>query len=126
MTKGRKQRVLVCGGRKFEDGELLTMTLDLYKPSMALLIQGGASGADNLANRWALDNGIVSVTFHAPWPGLGKAAGPIRNQTMLDVAKPDLVLAFPGGTGTRDLCKRAKGMGIDTREVLRPKSLVSS
>jgi hypothetical protein len=36
----------------------------------------------------------------AEWERLGRKAGPIRNQRMLEEGKPDLVVAFPGGTGT--------------------------
>jgi len=37
------------------------------------------------------------------WDELGKKAGPLRNQRMLDEGKPDLVVAFPGGGGTKDM-----------------------
>jgi predicted Rossmann-fold nucleotide-binding protein len=38
---------------------------------------------------------------------MGLAAGPIRNQQMIDEGKPDLVIAFPGGAGTHDMMARA-------------------
>lgn len=53
----------------------------------------------------------------------GKAAGPIRNQHMIDTAKPDLVVSFPGGAGTADMVRRAKAAGVRVIEVeprLRP------
>jgi hypothetical protein len=31
---------------------------------------------------------------------------------MLDEGKPDLVVAFPGGTGTADMVKRAELAGV--------------
>ena len=48
----------------------------------------------------------------ADWTKHGKAAGPIRNQKMLDEC-PDLVVAFPGGKGTADMVRRAMKAGID-------------
>ncbi len=36
----------------------------------------------------------------------------IRNQQMLDEAKPDMVLAFPGGRGTDDMVSRAEKAGV--------------
>ena len=39
----------------------------------------------------------------------GNAAGPIRNQRMLDHGKPDIVVAFPGGSGTADMVKLSRG-----------------
>jgi hypothetical protein len=47
----------------------------------------------------------------------GKAAGPIRNQRMIDEGKPDLVIAFPGGRGTADMVSRAKKAGIPVQEI---------
>src|SRR5262249_16770583 len=45
------------------------------------------------------------------WDELGKKAGPLRNQRMLDEGKPDLVVAFPGGGGTKDMVRRAVQAG---------------
>jgi UDP-N-acetylmuramoylalanine-D-glutamate ligase len=36
---------------------------------------------------------------------------------MLDVGKPDLVVAFPGGRGTADMVRRAKEAGVEVIEV---------
>lgn len=32
-------------------------------------------------------------------------------------AKPDLVIAFPGGRGTADMVRRARAAGIEVREI---------
>jgi len=53
----------------------------------------------------------------AKWSKHGRAAGPIRNQEMIDECKPDLVVAFPGGRGTADMVRRAKAAGIRVIEV---------
>jgi len=55
--------------------------------------------------------------FLANWRTHGKAAGPIRNQQMLDEGRPHLVVAFPGGTGTADMVRRAKAAGVPVMEV---------
>lgn len=44
----------------------------------------------------------------AEWDRLGRKAGPIRNQRMLDEGKPALVIAFPGGTGTAGMVAIAR------------------
>ena len=36
---------------------------------------------------------------------------------MLDEGKPDLVVAFPGGTGTADMIRRAKKAGVEVKEI---------
>ena len=43
---------------------------------------------------------------------LGRKAGPIRNQRMLDEGKPDLVVAFPGGKGTNGMIDLARNAGV--------------
>jgi len=92
------------------------------------LAQGGASGADAHAHAWFFTTlAKKSKQYPAFWqgpcgplcaPGHRKeyangtgdycpAAGNFRNQQMLDEFKPDLVVVFPGGTGTADMAKRA-------------------
>jgi predicted Rossmann-fold nucleotide-binding protein len=41
----------------------------------------------------------------------------MRNQRMIDEGKPDLVVAFPGGSGTADMVRRAKRASIEVMEV---------
>lgn len=111
-------RVLVCGGREFGDRELAFRTLDTRSDgTWSEIIQGGASGADELGRAWAYLRDIEIRTFYADWAKDGRAAGPIRNQRMIDVGRPDLVIAFPGGKGTADMISRAKAASIEVIEV---------
>lgn len=59
--------------------------------------------------------GFEVAACPADWKKHGKAAGPIRNQSMLTEHKPDLVIAFPLGEskGTRDMIRKAKAAGIE-------------
>lgn len=82
------------------------------KDQISCVVTGGARGVDFLASRWAIANEIKTCIYPAQWSKLGKAAGPVRNQRMLDEEKPDMVLAFPGGIGTADMVDRAKKAGI--------------
>ena len=114
-------RVLVCGGRNYDDHERLFDELDsLGTPPhhhVTVLIHGGALGADHWANVWAYERGVSRVAYRADWKRYGKAAGPIRNQQMIDEGKPDLVIAFPGGFGTANMIRRAEAAGIEVRRV---------
>lgn len=113
-------RVLVCGGRDFEDKELLYTTLDELQSQtpISCIIHGKARGADSLAGDWATERGITVEMFPANWHQYGKAAGAIRNQEMLDIGKPEYVVAFPGGRGTNDMVKRSKKvLGMQILEV---------
>lgn len=120
-------RILVCGGRNFNDRDLLYNTLydvvpyhepDEYGntlPKGVTIISGMARGADMMAYDWAVVNWCEVAEYPANWDKHGKAAGPIRNQQMLDEGKPDLVIAFKGGNGTIDMVRRSKKAGIETR-----------
>ena len=103
-------RVIVCGGRGYADGPTVVNTLG--NMNITTLAHGGAPGADELARVFALMAGIPTTEFPARWGEHGKAAGPIRNQRMLDEFKPDAVVAFPGGRGTADMVRRATASGV--------------
>ena len=77
----------------------------------------GSTGfsADMLAIEWAIRNGIKFIGVPADW-SKGKAAGPIRNQSMLTLG-PSGVIAFPGGVGTADMISRAKRAGVSVWNV---------
>lgn len=132
-------RLLVCGGRDY--GEIpkgcppdqirsysmeadrtiliLRATLnDLHRDRhFTVLVNGKARGAERHASEWAECCGLKIEPFLPNWRKLSKAAGPIRNQQMIDIGKPDLVVAFPGGHGTADMVRRAKRANIETIEL---------
>jgi hypothetical protein len=80
-------------------------------------IEGGAAGADSLAREVAHDMGIVCYTCPADWGRYGRGAGMIRNQEMLDIHSPHLVVAFPGGRGTANMVRLAKKDYVEVIEV---------
>lgn len=108
-------RVLVCGGRAFDDRDLVFRVLtSLHKKKpFSFVIHGAQRGVDNLAHRWALLNPpVMPMLFPADWERHGCFAGRIRNARMLRDGKPDLVIAFPGGPGTRNMVCLALDDGI--------------
>lgn len=113
-------RVLVCGGRDYTDAMTLGSWLGgIHKDrGIALIIEGGGTGADTLARLFGQYAGIPVRTFGANWRKLGKAAGPIRNAKMIEEGKPDLCVAFPGGRGTADMVRRARAAGIEVLEAV--------
>lgn len=133
-------RVLVCGGRNFGAADrpqelpksyreaaeaiaarqraFINAVLDaLPDRDQLVIIHGAAPGADGCAAAWASANGVATRAFPADWKTHGMAAGPVRNRQMLDEGKPDLVIAFPGGAGTRNMVLQAQGAGVPVREV---------
>jgi hypothetical protein len=82
------------------------------------IIHGAAAGADTLAGDWAAERGVPVRLFRANWEKHGRAAGPIRNRQMLDEGKPEIVIAFPGGCGTRNMVRQAIARCVRVTEVL--------
>lgn len=112
-------RVLVCGGRDYDNREVLYSALDNLhvKHPFSVLIHGDAKGADTLGADWAARNKVLIEVYPANWKRDGIAAGPVRNQQMLSEGKPDLVVAFPtpSSRGTWDMVSRARKAGVEIR-----------
>ena len=65
-------RVLVCGGRNFEDRATLYTALDRLRAvrNFDLVIAGGARGGDPLAADWAKERGLSTEIYVAEWDRL--------------------------------------------------------
>lgn len=77
-------------------------------------------GADWQADRWAAATCLPTDPRPANWAQYGRAAGPIRNQGMVDLlatVRRKFVAAFPLGksVGTMDCVRRAKAERIPCR-----------
>lgn len=108
-------RILVTGGRDYANANVVQMSLDAVhrKRGITLLIEGGALGADRLSRAWAISRKVPYVTEEAEWAKYGRAiAGKLRNGVMLAKHKPDVVVAFPGGSGTADMIAKAEAAGV--------------
>lgn len=113
-------RVLVCGGRDYRNRERVYYVLDRYHAKhgpIQCVIQGAADGADRWAAEWGFDRGVGVASFPADWKTYGAAAGPIRNQQMLDEARPTVVIAFPGGRGTANMVRQARRRVLPVFEI---------
>ena len=110
-------KLLVCGGRDYHNKVRIERVLDNMKKHITCLVCGGATGVDFYASKWSVTNQIRTVIVPAEWDKHGRAAGPIRNQRMLDEEHPDKVLAFPGSRGTEDMVSRATKAGIEVIQV---------
>lgn len=129
-------KVLICGGRNFDDKALMAETCYQFIYPGDTLIHGDAPGADRLAakcagNQYQMaqfmagDKAKWTITiepYPAEWLKYGHRAGPIRNQQMIDEGKPDLVVAMAGGRGTNDMVQRAEKAGIKVVKVSREKN----
>lgn len=111
-------RVLVCGGRRYRRGDLVDRLLDRLHESHGVdaVIHGCATGADSLAGEWARRRGVEEERY----PILEGEDGYTRNGRMLHASRPDLVVHFPGGSGTGDMVRRASVAGVPLLGGLAP------
>lgn len=110
--KRQQYKIIIAGGRDFNDYTLLTKVCNEAIPRMAgdntpVIISGGAAGADSLGEQYAQENGIAIERHPADWKKHGKAAGPIRNAEMAACA--DFLIAFWDGKsrGTQNMMMNA-------------------
>lgn len=113
--------VLMCGSRDWgspsrphaeTERAFVKRVVDLLDPKDRV-IHGGARGADSLSGAYAKLAGLKVTIYEANWRQFGRRAGPIRNQNMLDLGRPELVIYFTEDrdnptTGTRDMVERAR------------------
>lgn len=123
-------RIVVTGGRNYTDKFQVARSLEAVrqKHGISVLIQGEACGADALCKEWAEGNGVEVLPYPAKWSDLSHSdalirkrrdgtqydarAGGRRNQQMIDEGKPDAAVAFKGGSGTADMCRRLRQAGV--------------
>lgn len=120
-------RVLVCGGRDYQDRRRTFAELALINEQIGIdcIVHGACKekgswelrGADRWAQEWAQTNGIPYIGHPARWGNHGRAGGPIRNGEMLRKWLPDYVLAMPGGAGTADMVRQAEAAGVEVVRV---------
>lgn len=106
------RKILITGGREFDDWRMFIWALEGFVGPKTVLIHGNAKGADFLARVFAVAHDLEERRFDAQWQKLGKVAGIRRNAEMLALGKPDLVIAFPGGSGTADMVRRSEAAGL--------------
>lgn len=134
--------VLVSGYRDWTDEETIWFELDLIKEKYRhnmMVIQGGCSGADEIAAAWCKYNEIPCLTWPARWNSgeSGKGEGPKRNRAMVDWLY-GILFSLYGSTmfnhkclaflddksrGTRDAIKYMKDVDLNLK-VVGPKGKV--
>jgi hypothetical protein len=116
-------RILVTGSREWTDWQLtskalLDATLGVDWRKVTLVHGDCPSGLDRMADQLARSMGMTPEPHPADWDRHGRAAGPIRNQEMVDLGA-DICLAFfhpaAENRGTSDCAARAKRAGIPVK-----------
>ena len=123
----KKVRIIVAGGRDFNNYDLLRSSLTdlLSKLDDELQIEfvsGTCRGADVLGERFAESCGYKIKKFPANWESFGKRAGYIRNCDMAkyaNAADHGILVAFWDGLsrGTKNMIDIANRYGLDVKVV---------
>ncbi len=117
--------IMVTGSRGFGSQEQVRTWFEAITWALgpSLLICGGARGVDLWAEQVCRELGWEIMLFTPEWDKLGKRAGFVRNQKMVEeVAKRGgTVLAFWDGEsrGTQHAIDYAEKLGIGARVILR-------
>ncbi|MEV5084379.1 DUF2493 domain-containing protein [Streptomyces sp. NPDC056159] len=126
LHSGKLVKILVTGSRDWTDAHRIEVAIfrELYETKTfsrdAVLIHGACpTGADALAEEYALRAGMHIIRRPADWDRYGKRAGFERNREMVEL-DPDICLAFirgksRGATMTANLAEQA---GIETKRFL--------
>lgn len=110
-------RKLICGQRDFNNTKAIYDIMKTF-PKGTTIIEGEAKGADTISRICAEILELEYEPYPAFWSDYGKAAGPLRNQEMLELGKPDEVHAFyingqqHKSRGTKDMVNKARAAGI--------------
>ena len=112
-------KVIVAGGRDFNDYKLLKETLDNFQQeygNITEVVSGTAKGVDKLGEQYANENNIPIKRFVPDWEWLGKKAGHVRNRLMGDYAKEHngMLVAFwdKHSRGTKGMIDYASKIGL--------------
>ena len=112
-------KVIVAGGRDFDNYEFLKEKLDETFESLGDLdahpieiISGMADGADILGIKYAKEHKLTMVLYPANWKKYPRRGGILRNMNML-VTATHLVAFWDGKShGTKHMIEIAKEKGI--------------
>lgn len=91
----------IVGTRTFDDYEFFKKNTEFF--FINEIHTGDARGVDSMARKYAIEKDLPLTIHCADWDFYGKAAGPIRNVTIIESV--DMILAFWDGksVGTKQV-----------------------
>lgn len=129
-------KIIIAGGRKFDDYELvkesLQPLLDPNKYNIDEIVSGKASGADTLGEMFARENNITIKPFPANWQDMSEPcvkkqnrnggdynalAGIKRNEDMAKYANTCICFWDGKSTGTKNMISLAKKYKLNLKVI---------
>lgn len=116
-------KVIIAGSRHYPPELATQLVQQAIKNSgytITHLINGTAKGIDQAAARWAKQNNIPTINYPPNWKEHGKAAGPIRNQQMVNNADA-LILIWDGQSkGSKNILQQAQNKRLKIHQETHP------
>ena len=107
------KKVVIAGCRDYNNYDAAKKFIDfclskIRNTNEIVIVSGCARGVDAMGERYALDNHLKLEKHPADWKKYGRAAGPIRNREMAEIA--DYVICFwdNKSKGTKSMIDYAK------------------
>ena len=97
-------KLLIVGSRSIEDFDLL----GYIPPETDLIISGGASGIDSIAERFADKHKISKLVLRPQYKIYGRGAPLKRNEMMVDLSDTVLLVWDKKSKGTKHTLEYAK------------------
>lgn len=114
-------RTIIAGSRTIADTALVYSAIESAPFPITHVLSGGARGVDAAGEAWAKLHDVPLTLFPADWATHGKAAGPLRNRTMADLAEA-LILIWTGqpttSPGSANMLQEARKRHLLVHEVL--------
>lgn len=115
VITGNHMKLIVAGSRSITDYDTVKTAIDnLVKQGTVVtaIIEGTATGVDQLASQYALEHGIENIRVPAEWKLYHKGAGAVRNRKMAEMGDALLALWDGSSYGTKNMIKLANDKGI--------------
>lgn len=101
-------KTIIAGSRTINHLNSLIEALKKCDWEITEIVSGGAKGADNVGERYAIKNNIPWMVFDADWKRWGKRAGMIRNGKMARYADALILLWDGTSRGSKNMLDQAR------------------
>lgn len=115
-------RLVVAGGRNFQNYDLLEKEVDSYLKELhpkekVVIVSGTAKGADRLGEKYAHKKGYIVEEYPANWQHFGRAAAVKRNLEMAQLADAAIVFWDGESAGSKNMIDCAAGEHIPCKVI---------
>ena len=112
-------KVIIAGSRNLNDINLVWRACNHILSDIKDLeiVSGGATGADELGETYAIQNKIPVKRFPANWSKYGKSAGYRRNEQMAKYSDMSIVFWDKFSRGSKHMIDLSKTYGLPTHVI---------